>query len=176
LGTQVRFGVVVAVLVFVLVLPAAARADQPFSVRFSTNDAGNIAIAAAPLLTCSTTGVNGAQCAAARNLDPSTAGPAGADTDSYTMVNVDTDGDPATTVNSSTARLALPAGATVLFAGLYWGADSSQGGSGGPPAAGTVTSRIKFKAPGGAYVSRFRRAPSPSGRASTAAATRASPT
>ena len=55
----------------------------------------------------------------------------------YTMVDVDTDGDPVTTVNSSTATLALPAGATVLFAGLYWGADQSAGNNGGgapPPA------------------------------------------
>jgi hypothetical protein len=79
----VRFGVVVAILAFSLSLPAAALADRAFSVRFGTNDTGNIAIAAAPLLACSTTGFNGAQCAAARNLDPSTAGPSGANNNSY---------------------------------------------------------------------------------------------
>ena len=42
----------------------------------------------------------------------------------FDMVAVDVDGN-ATTTNSSSATLTLPAGATVLFAGLYWGAQSS---------------------------------------------------
>ncbi|WP_297858852.1 hypothetical protein [Meiothermus sp.] len=36
---------------------------------------------------------------------------------------MDTDGD-STTFNSSSASLNLPAGATVLWAGLYWGAEA----------------------------------------------------
>ena len=38
------------------------------------------------------------------------------------MVHVDVDSDP-TTFDSSSAQLNLPQGATVLFAGLYWGGD-----------------------------------------------------
>jgi uncharacterized repeat protein (TIGR01451 family) len=146
-----RLVAVVAVLACSLLVPAAAQADRSFTVRFSANDTGNIAIAAAPLLACSTTGTNGADCAAARNFD-ATSTPSRADNNSFTMVNVDTDGDPATTVNSSTATLAVPDGATVLFAGLYWGADTSAGGNGGAaPAPGTSAGTIKFRAPGQAY-------------------------
>jgi hypothetical protein len=147
----------IAVLSVMLLAPAAARADRGFGVRFTTNDTGNITIAAAPLLACSTTGTNGSQCAAARALDASS-GPVGSNNidaqnnNNYTMANVDTDGDPATTVNSSTATLALPAGATVLFAGLYWGADQSAGNNGGAaPPASAATNKVKFKPPGSAY-------------------------
>src|SRR6478752_3250523 len=147
-----------ALLAMLVLLPAEARADRPFTPRFSTNDTGNIAVAAAPLMACSTTGTNGAQCAGARGLDAAN-GPAGANNidaqnnNNYTMIGVDTDGDPLTTVNSSTATLALPAGSTVLFAGLYWGADQSAGGNGGaaPPPSTPNANQALFKAPGSAY-------------------------
>ena len=121
-----------ALLAMLVLLPADARADRAFTPRFSTNDTGNIAVAAAPLMACSTVGTNGAQCAGARGLDAAN-GPAGANNidaqnnNNYTMVAVDTDGDPVTTVNSSTATLAMPPGAVVLFAGLYWGGDTTAG-------------------------------------------------
>ena len=70
------------------------------------------------------------------------------------MVAVDTNGDPVTTVNSSTATLAMPPGAVVLFAGLYWAADQSAGNNNGtaPPAATPNVRAAKFrKAPGSAY-------------------------
>ncbi len=54
------------------------------------------------------------------------------------MVDVDVDLD-ATTFNSSTANLSLPGGSNVLFAGLYWGAKSTD------PARGQVL----FQRPGG---------------------------
>ena len=41
------------------------------------------------------------------------------------MAWVDADSD-ADTFNSSTATLSLPAGASVTFAGLYWGADTER--------------------------------------------------
>ena len=68
----------------------------------------------------------------------------------YNMGYVDIDGD-GSTVNSSTATLTLPAGATVSWAGLYWGADKSAGtgGSAAPNAANRGT--VRFKAGAGAY-------------------------
>ena len=54
------------------------------------------------------------------------------------------------TVNSSSATVTLPAGATVLWAGLYWGADRAPGRTGG----GTERRRqgtVKLKVPGGTY-------------------------
>ena len=68
----------------------------------------------------------------------------------YNMGYVDVDGD-GSTVNSSTATLALPAGATVTWAGLYWGADTSAGtgGAAAPNAANRGT--VRFKVGAGAY-------------------------
>lgn len=56
------------------------------------------------------------------------------------MVQIDIDGD-ASTFNSSSANFSLPAGATVLFAGVFWGASSSA----------AARNQIKFKAGAGAY-------------------------
>ena len=66
------------------------------------------------------------------------------------MGYVDVDGD-ATTVNSSTSTLSLPAGATVVWAGLYWGADTAAGtgGSAAPNAANRGT--VRFKVGSGGY-------------------------
>lgn len=88
----------------------------PFSPRFSTTDTGEIVFVANTVV----------------RPDPNDAGAANAqngigtrlNNNDFTMVNVDVDGD-VTTFNSSRADLNLPSGATVLFAGLYWGADSS---------------------------------------------------
>lgn len=97
-----------------LVLPATASADRAFTPRFSTNDTGAIVMAANTLMTCPDANAN---CAAARNAAASPV--ANNNSASYSMQYVDVDADP-TTFNSSTATLSLPAGAEVLFAGLYW--------------------------------------------------------
>src|SRR5215210_989754 len=57
--------------------------------------------------------------------------------DAWPMAYVDADSD-GTTFNSSRATLDLPAGATVLFAGLYWGGDA--------PAA-ALRNQVKFDTP-----------------------------
>src|SRR6185503_16326177 len=46
------------------------------------------------------------------------------DNNDFTMQYVDVDGD-AATFSSSSATLNLPVGATVLWAGLYWGGESA---------------------------------------------------
>ena len=100
----------------------ALGADRAFAPRFSANDTGNIALAANSLLTCSTPA---ATCATAKNGPSSNAVTNdNLNNNAYTMANVDTDGD-GTTFNSSSANLGIPAGSTVLFAGLYWGGDFS---------------------------------------------------
>jgi hypothetical protein len=73
-----------------------------------------------------------------------------ADNSQFLMGYVDVDSD-ATTFDSSSANLSLPSGATVLWAGLYWAADTSAGtfGAGAP----TPSSRgqVRFATPGGGY-------------------------
>ncbi|MFL5328736.1 MAG: SdrD B-like domain-containing protein [Gemmataceae bacterium] len=106
----------------------------PFTPRFSRNDTGDIAIIGNTLLTAPA----GAAGDAARNGTGALL-----NNNDFSMVNVDVDSD-ASTLNSSRATLNMPAGATVLFAGLYWGADS----------ANATRNQVKFQTPiAGAYVS-----------------------
>jgi hypothetical protein len=115
----VRLALLLALL---FVLPASGTAfadvDRDFSARYATNDFGDIATIGNTLMTCPTGGAN---CAAARGGTGSAL-----DDNGHAMTYVNVAGDP---LNSSSATLALPAGATVLWAGLYWGGDLGNGGS-----------------------------------------------
>src|SRR5665648_824576 len=93
----------------VLASSSVARADRPFTPRFSLNTAGDLTLAANTLMTCP---------AADSKCGPAQRG-ANASNNSFAMGYVDVDGDPAT-FDSSSAGLTLPAEATVEFAGLYW--------------------------------------------------------
>lgn len=96
-------------------LPARAQVVRAFTPRFSTNQAGDITILGNTIMTCN----GGGSCTNGRN------GTGGNVNDNdFTMVYVDVDAD-ATTFSSSSADLALPAGASVLWAGLYWGGYSN---------------------------------------------------
>jgi uncharacterized repeat protein (TIGR01451 family) len=120
-----------------------AQADREFAPRFAANDTGNVLVAANTVLSCP---ANLAGCPDAR------AGARGAKlgNNSWDMVRVDVDADPST-FTSSTAQLRLPPGATVLFAGLYWGANTT-----GPTRADAALNpaardRVLFRTPGGGY-------------------------
>jgi hypothetical protein len=78
--------------------------------------------------------VTSANCTAAR---AGTGSATNWNNDAWSMAYVNVDSD-ATTFNSSRATLDLPAGATVLFAGLYWGGDA--------PAA-ALRDQVKFDTP-----------------------------
>lgn len=77
-----------------------SQVTTPFQPRFQSNEKGDIQIFGNALLKCP-------------------AGNCGGNNNSYSMVNIDIDSD-ASTFNSSSANFTLPAGATVLWAGLYW--------------------------------------------------------
>ena len=95
-----------------LLAPAVAHADRAFAARFSTNTQGDIAIAANSIESCLDAL---AACADVRDGTGT-----GLNNNDATMTWIDADGDPAT-FDSSSAVLTLPTGATVLFAGLYYG-------------------------------------------------------
>jgi uncharacterized repeat protein (TIGR01451 family) len=120
-----------------------AWADRAFSPRFASNDTGDIVMAANTLLSC-----EGSQsgCAQAR------AGASGAKlgNNSWDMEFVDVDSDGAT-FNSSRAILALPADASILFAGLYWGANTRAGdrGAAAPDVGAKNTARFATPTSGG---------------------------
>ena len=99
-----------------------ALADRGFTPRFSANDTGNVAIVGNTLETCpvATSGCPAAQSGSGASLN----------NNNWSMVRVDADSDPATTIDSSSATLTLPAAATVLFAGLYFGAATTAGTGG----------------------------------------------
>ena len=129
-----------------------ALADRPFTTRFSANDTGNITFAANTLMVCP---ASAAGCTAARKTGPIASGSEPAlDNNAYLMEYVNTapgnvSGSPS--FDSSSATLSLPATATVLFAGLYWGADISAGTSSGTPGKPAPNpsqkNRVGFRAP-----------------------------
>ena len=126
-------------ILFALLVPATAVADRPFAIRYTANDAGSITFAANTLMTCPDSAPT---CAAAR---AGTQGGSLGNNNGYAMVQVDSDGLPGT-FNSSSADLSLPADAVVLWAGLYWAADTAAAAGGAPApsrvASGTVSLRL----------------------------------
>jgi uncharacterized repeat protein (TIGR01451 family) len=131
-----------ATVIAVLVLAApSAFADRAFTPRFATNGSGDIAMTANGLLSCAE---GAAGCAEAR------AGTRGAKlgNNSWDMRYIDVDSDPST-FDSSRADLALPADATVLFAGLYWGANTKAPSGGSAAADVGARNTVRFATPGG---------------------------
>ncbi len=111
--------------------PAAAQVIRGFAPRVSVNQAGDITLIGNTVMTCS----GGGSCTNGRN------GTGGAlNNNNHTMVYVDMDGD-ASTVSSSSATLTLPAGATVSWAGLYWGGDTNN----------ALRTQVRFATPAAAY-------------------------
>lgn len=109
-------GVAVLTFGFPGALIAPAQVVTPFTPRFTANDKGAIVLTGNTLLTCPTS---------VPTCTPNGPG----NNNSFNMIYVDVDSD-LLTFNSSSAVIDLPAGAEVLFAGLYWGADTSAGTNG----------------------------------------------
>jgi uncharacterized repeat protein (TIGR01451 family) len=126
-----------------LAAPAGANAAaRAFTVRYSQNIKGNIALVGNTLETCPSVG--DATCAAARTA---TASGANNDDNNHNMVLVDADSD-AGTLDSSSATVSIPATATVRFAGLYWGADLTAGTNGVAAVNSALRNTVSFKVPG----------------------------
>lgn len=130
----------------VLLLVSPALADRGFTPRFSTNASGDIAIVGNTLETCQS---SVADCANARKGEGSVL-----NNNSFVMERVDVDH---TGLDSSSARLSLPIGARVLFAGLYYGARTTAGtrGKAAPDASLTGLRRVDLKLPGGSAFERL---------------------
>lgn len=120
-STGLLIALVVTALAVCGALAPAAVADRTFAPRFSTTERGQVVTAGNTVLTCPGTST------ACQNAQNGTT--AAADNNDFDMSYVDVDGE-STTFNSSRATLALPAGSTVLFAGLYWAGDTSAGDDG----------------------------------------------
>lgn len=120
---------------------AGAVVEVPFATQFAASARGGVATAANTLMTCPEAAAN---CVESR---AGTATGAALNNNAYAMERVDVDGD-ITTFDSSSATLSLPAGATVQFAGLYYGARTSKGTGG--EAAGNAAARgtVLLRTPG----------------------------
>lgn len=117
-SSQPRFAKALAALLVGCALLTAlpAQAQRAFATRYSnTAVTGDIVLVGNMNLHCPSP--PSAACTTARG------GGAGIN-NSFAMAVVDIDGDPSTT-NSSSTTLALPAGSTVLWAGLYWAGGSA---------------------------------------------------
>ncbi len=105
---------------------AQAQVVRNFTSRYSTNTQGDILLIGNTLETCS----DNATTTVTPSQPPNCSTDGTGNNNGYTMAFIDFDGVP-TTFNSSAATLNLPAGSSVLWAGLYWG--GSRGGSVAPP-------------------------------------------
>ncbi|MEV5966546.1 hypothetical protein AB0L70_32560 [Kribbella sp. NPDC051952] len=121
-----------------LVLPATARAEtvRDFTKVFGSQTNGAIRITGNTLLRCGTS----AACKAAL-----AGGTTGASNNDWVMELLDTDSD-TSTESSSAASVNLPAGAKVLYAGLFWGA--ARGAGRGGTATKADGKEMKFRLPG----------------------------
>jgi uncharacterized repeat protein (TIGR01451 family) len=125
-------------------LNLAHAQTKAFGIAYQTNAPGDILIVGNTLLTCSTatTATGATTCLSARAGTATTA--ADNNNNNHSMANVVVD-PLAPGLNSSTAGLQLPTGATVLWAGLYWGASS-------PATTPTdLRKQISFKTPAAGY-------------------------
>ena len=114
----------------------------PFTPRFSTNATGDIAIIGNTLETASTVNNAGRTAADVTAAQNGVSGPNGnhVDNNDWNMAYVNVDNSPGN-FNSSQATLTLPTGATVLFAGLYWGSVTTT------PAQAAARDNVKFSTP-----------------------------
>ena len=134
-GVCAWVAIIVAALSLAAVTAApASAADRAYAKRFGVNDTGDVRIVGNTSMSCATS----ASCTSARAGTGTTSN---LNNDAWNMAYVDVDSD-ATTFSSSRATLDLPAGATVLFAGLYWGGDA-------PAAAARDQVKFDTPAPGG---------------------------
>ncbi len=139
--SRARIPALLLALVALAVVSLPAQAQRAFSMRYTTVTSGDIAGIGNVNMNCapfSGTPAPSTDCASSRT---NTAGTGSSRNNDFTMVNTDVDSD-ATTFNSSRATLNMPAGSTVLFAGLYWsgrGGNAAQRGS------------VRFQTPASAY-------------------------
>ena len=101
--------------------PADAQIIRSFSSRFSRNSPGDIELVGNSVMTCPSAGPD---CIAVRDGILTTGDVT--NNNAHVMEYIDVDNDP-NTFNSSSATIALPLNATVLWAGLYWGGRTAQG-------------------------------------------------
>nr|MBX2864034.1 DUF11 domain-containing protein [Leptolyngbyaceae cyanobacterium MAG.088] len=118
-------------------LPTGPR---PFSLRYSIETKGDMAAIGNASLICDRNNASCANGLATGSVGNNNGGLA------MQMLDIDSDGS---TFNSSSADLTIPAGASVLFAGLYWGGTSDGATTAAPDA--SKRNEALFAPPGSGY-------------------------
>lgn len=98
---------------------APAQAERNMQLRYATNANGEIALIGNAILTCPPGSTSDTSPNPSCEATLAGTNNAGARNDGFSMQYIDIDSD-SSTFSSSSATLNIPAGSTVLFAGLYW--------------------------------------------------------
>ena len=139
--SRARLPALLLALVALAVVSLPAQAQRAFSLRYTTTTSGDIAGIGNVNLNCAPFSGTPAPSTTCANSRTNTAGTGSARNNDFTMVNSDVDSD-ASTFNSSSATLNMPAGSTVLFAGLYWS---------GRAASANRSTSVRFSTPASGY-------------------------
>jgi large repetitive protein len=123
---------------------AASAQERDFALRHSSTDNGDILLIGNTVLNCDPALT--VDCLAARSFMAVTAQN---NNNAHNMAMVDVDGD-SSTFNSSQVTLTLPAGGEILWAGLYWGANTTAGTSGVAAPSAADKNKVRLLAPGSA--------------------------
>lgn len=131
--------------VLLLLCAAQAHAQRAFAPRYSATAPGNIETIGNITMNCDNFGQVPAVAACADSrVDTATGGASTHSNNTFTMRHIKIEND-AGVFSSSSATLSMPAGATVLFAGLYWSGVLANGG-----ASETLARQVKLRQPGAA--------------------------
>lgn len=142
--TRARVATLLALAIALLAVGGSEAALRSFSARFSGNLKGNFVFVGNTLMTCPGAV---AACPGARDATGGTL-----NNNSFDMTYVDADAD-AGTFDSSSGDLSLAASSTIVFAGLYWGADTSAGTNGVAAPAAAQAGSVLLTPPGGSQTS-----------------------
>ncbi len=139
--SRARIPALLLALVALAVVSLPAQAQRAFALRYTTTTSGDIAGIGNVNMNCAPFSGTPAPTTTCANSRTDTSGTGGARNNDFTMVNSDVDSD-ASTFNSSRATLNMPAGSTVLFAGLYWS---------GRAANANRSTSVRFSTPASGY-------------------------
>ncbi len=142
-GARARVRLLAAAAALLALFAHAAQASsliRSYTPRYSTTTRGDILLAGNTLMTCPASSA----CTTAQS---------GGNTNnnSFIMAWVNADGVINSPANSSRATLSLPVGSTILFAGLYWGADTSRGTGGNPAPNAAERGTVRLATPTSTY-------------------------
>ncbi|WP_433827506.1 Ig-like domain-containing protein [Actinoplanes sp. CA-015351] len=125
---------------------ASAAITDPFTQRFGVNANGAIMLRGNTNLRCPAA-ANG--CPAGQGGTATAGFSESLNNNGYDMEQINTDSDPLT-FNHSAATVTLPTGGTVLFAGLYWSADTTAGTNGVAATTPADKNKVLLSTPAGA--------------------------